>query len=168
MTRGVLPLDLADTHIGPAAGPHAAQPGVTCDVAHVTIADTLHTPRPCRDPIRLNGRMLVLTDLLAVSQGRFEGTNSACSCREFAGRQTHTERRFVLTGAAKLDGVVTCDLLRDPPVCEIAATGDFRLLDLDYQGAHPVTLHLNTIVTGSDISRQTFRFVTDVDLCSVP
>ena len=64
--------------------------------------------------------------------------------------------------------MVTCDLLRDPPVCEIAATGDFRLLDLHTKDAHPVTLPLNTTVTGSDVDRQTFRFVTDVDLCPVP
>ncbi|MCB9162680.1 MAG: hypothetical protein H6644_22970 [Caldilineaceae bacterium] len=167
MTRGVLPLILLILTLALPPAPRAAQPGVTCDVAHVTIADApLHTPRPCRDPIRLNGRMLVLTDLLAVAEApSFE---QCVLMQGVAGRQTHTERRFVLTGAAKLDGVVTCDLLRDPPVCEIAATGDFRLLDLDTKDAHPVTLHLNTIVTGSDVDRQTFRFVTDVDLCPVP
>ena len=167
MTRSVLALLLLTLMLVAPPVSHSAQPGVTCDVAYVTIDDALlHTPRPCRDPIRLNGRMLVLTDLLAVAEApSFE---QCVLMQGVASRQTHTERRFVLTGAAKLDGVVTCELLRDPPVCEIAATGDFRLLDLDTKDAHPVTLHLNTIVTGSDVDRQAFRFVTDVDLCTVP
>ncbi|MEZ4612494.1 MAG: hypothetical protein R2838_20010 [Caldilineaceae bacterium] len=111
----------------------AAQPGVTCDVAHVTIADTLHTPRPCRDPIRLNGRMLVLTDLLA---GRgAERTVRAHAGSLPAGRPHRTPVRLDRGRQARRRGHL--DLLRDPPVCEIAATGDFRLLDLDTKARTP-------------------------------
>ena len=167
MTRSVLALLLLTLMLVAPPVSRAAQPGVTCDAAYVTIDDALlHTPRPCRDPIRLNGRMLVLTDLLAVAE-----TPSFEQCvlmQRVAGRYASAEARFILTGAAKLDGLVACDLLRTPPVCEIAATGDFRLLDLDTKEAYPVTLQLNTTVTGSDVSARTFRFVTEVDLCAVP
>lgn len=143
----------------------ARMTNIVRDVARVAIVDApLHTPTVCREPIRLNGHMLVLTDLLATAP---DPTVEQCVLMQgVAGQQNHSTRRFVMTGAAKLDGMVACDLLRDPPVCEIAAVGEFRLLDLDTKDTYPVTLQLNTTVTGSDVSGQTFRFATTADLCA--
>jgi hypothetical protein len=140
---------------------------VVRDVARVAIVDApLHTPTVCTDPIRLNGHMLVLTDLLATApDSAFE---QCVLMQGVTGQQNHTTPRLVVTGAAKMEGTVACDIFRDPPVCEIAAVGEFRLLDLDTKDAYPVTLQLNTTVTGSDVSGQTFRFATSADLCTRP